>query len=53
MPTDINNDNLFLKSLNTKQFKPYVDGNPFPNMREARQVMNRANIVNVVHTPFS
>jgi hypothetical protein len=53
MPTDINNDNLYLKSLNTKQSKPYADGNPCPNMREARKVMDRTNIANVVHTLFS
>jgi len=35
MPTDINNEIIFLKSLNTKQSTPYVDGNTCPSMREA------------------
>jgi hypothetical protein len=53
MPTDINNENLFSKSLDRAPSKPYVDGNPGPSMREARKVIGWANIANVVHNLFA
>jgi len=53
MPTDINNENLVLKFMNTKHSKPYVDGDPGPSLREGRKVMSWANIANEVHTLWS
>jgi hypothetical protein len=53
MPTDINNDNLLLKSLNTKQLKTYVDGNPGHSLREVRKVIEWVNMVNGIQTLFS
>jgi hypothetical protein len=53
MPTNVKKENLFLKSLNTKPPQTYVDGNPCPNVREARKVMGWANIANGVHTLVS